>query len=343
MRTKNIIMLMVSLIVVGGTMSFNLKKNKYALVIPKGWPKPYYEIGKTLNNEATFTLGRKLFYEPLLSRNATISCADCHTQYSAFTHVDHAVSHGIYGRKGNRNAPVLVNLAWNTSFMWDGGINNLEVQPLAPITHASEMDNTLDNIISTLDTLPKYKLKFYRVFGDSNITGQRILRSLAVFTAQFQSYNSKYDKYVRHEKGGEFTAQEINGLTLFRKHCISCHKEPLFTDFSFRNIGIPVDTEINDFGRIRITGKTEDSLLFKVPTLRNIEVSFPYMHDGRFKSLRQVLNHYTGRITKTVTLDKELQYPMAITENEKTDIIAFLLTLTDRDFLFNPRYKNQQD
>ncbi|NDC42504.1 MAG: cytochrome-c peroxidase, partial [Chitinophagia bacterium] len=283
-----------------------------------------------------------LFYEPKLSRDGTISCASCHTQYSGFTHIDHAVSHGINGLKGNRNAPALYNLAWSPYFMWDGGVNHLEVQPLAPITNPTEMDNTLAQIVLILDSLPGYRHLFANAFGDTAITGQRILKALAQFVVTFQSYQSKYDHVMKHEQGYEFSQQENNGLQLFRKHCASCHREPLFTDYSFRNIGLAVDTELKDWGRMKISGLSTDSLKFRVPSLRNIEVSFPYMHDGRFKTIRQVLNHYTHQLPPSPTLDPLVAQPLPLTENDKTDIIAFLLTLTDQAFLHDTalRYPN---
>jgi cytochrome c peroxidase len=152
------------------------------------------------------------------------------------------------------------------------------------------------------------------------------------------SYNSKYDKYMRHEPGGAFSDQELNGLALFRKHCAGCHTEPLFTNGAFANNGLPTDTALLDFGRMRITGNPADSLLFKVPTLRNIQFTYPYMHDGRFKKLSEVLKHYTEGIQQSPTLDKRLQTPVVLSPNEKIDVVAFLLTLTDREFLFDQRF-----
>jgi cytochrome c peroxidase len=324
------------------TTGFGKKEKPLKLVRPEGWPKPAYNYSNNKLTDAGFTLGRKLFYEPLLSRDGTISCAHCHTQWNAFTHVDHGLSHGIGGLKGKRNSLTLFNLAWNKSFMWDGGINNLEVQPLGPISNPVEMDNTLENVVRTLDTAQGYKLRFFLAFGDSAITGQRVLKALAQFTGQFQSYNSRYDKYMRHEAGGELSEQELSGLAVFRKQCATCHPEPLFTDYSFRNIGLPVDTELNDYGRLSITHDPADSLKFKVPTLRNVMMSYPYLHDGRFKTIRQVLDHYTNGVVQSTTLDREFRKPMALTDREKTDLVAFLQTLTDIEFLFDPRFKEQR-
>jgi len=308
-------------------------------VRPYGWPKPHYDFSKNKQTEAGVTLGRALFYDPVLSRDSTISCASCHLQYTGFTHVDHAVSHGIEGRKGTRNAPVLIDLAWNTAFHWDGGVNNLEVQAINPIEHPAEMDNSLANAVARLNRSPRYKEAFAAAFGKGEITSQRMLKALAQFTVSLVSYQAKYDKYTRHEAGGEMTPQEINGLRLFRAHCAACHQEPLFTNNAFANNGLPIDADYNDLGRYHITLNPADSSVFKVPTLRNIEHTYPYMHDGRFKKLKEVLNHYAGGgIHPSTTLAPALRTPMLLSPEEKKDVIAFLLTLTDKEFLYNKRF-----
>src|SRR6202008_2140485 len=147
------------------------------LVIPEGWPKPVYDFKKNPVTLEGFKLGKKLFFDPMLSRDSTVSCSSCHLQYTNYTHVDHALSHGIKGLKGTRNTLSIMNVAWSSAFMWDGGVNNIEVQPLAPITSPVEMDNTLENIVSRLKQSPSYRKKFKTVFGDSTeITGQRVLK-----------------------------------------------------------------------------------------------------------------------------------------------------------------------
>lgn len=309
-------------------------------VVPPGWPQPHYDLSKNKLTEAGFKLGRRLFFDPVLSRDSSTSCASCHTQFSGFTHVDHSLSHGINGLKGTRNSLTLFNLAWGTSFMWDGGVNNMEVQPLNPITNPVEMDNTLENIVIKLNSSALYKPLFYAAFGDSMVTGQHVLKALAQFTVMLESFNSKYDKYVRHEAGGEMSKEELKGLKIFRKHCASCHTEPLFTNNAFENNGLPVDTELNDYGRIRITHDPNDSLKFKVPSLRNIANSYPYMHDGRFGSLEQVLQHYTQGIVSSPTLARQLRKKIRLSDGDKTDLIAFLKTLSDKQFLFDMRFRN---
>ena len=307
-------------------------------VVPAGWPKPVYDLSKNPVTPAGFQLGRRLFYDPILSRDTTISCASCHLQATGFTHVDHQLSHGIYGRVGTRNSPVILNMAWSKTFMWDGGVNHLDMQPLSPITSPDEMDETMENVVRKLNGTAKYRGMFYAAFGDSVVTGQKTLLALSQFVLMLNSYNAKYDKYIRKEPGGEFTEQELRGLVIFRKHCASCHTEPLFTNQEFANNGLPVDTTLMDAGRMKITGNPADSLKFKVPTLRNIQFTYPYMHDGRFKKLPEVLKHYTMGIQKSKTLDTRLQTPIEMTHEEKIDLVAFLLTLTDRDFLFDQRF-----
>lgn len=303
---------------------------------PKNWPKPVYDFSKNPLTKNKINLGRVLFYDPILSKNNTISCASCHSPYSAFTHTDHALSHGIDDNIGNRNSPVLINLAWQNTFMHDGAINHLDVQALAPISNPLEMNENISNIVLKLQASNLYKKLFYKAFKDSLITGEHTLKALSQFMLTLVSSNSKYDSVMR--KQSTFTIQEKNGYELFKKHCASCHTEPLFTNNQFENNGLAIDTTLNDVGRYGITKNNYDSLKFKVPTLRNIEFSYPYMHDGRFKKLSQVLNHYTNDIVNSKTLAKELQNLIILTSNEKVDIVAFLLTLSDKSFLFNSQY-----
>ncbi len=319
-------------------LSFSTDTGDPVFVTPKGWPKPHYDFKKNPISNAGFQLGRRLFYDPILSRDSSISCASCHLQATGFTHVDHKLSHGIEGRIGTRNSPALMNLAWSRSFMWDGGVNHLDMQPLSPISSPEEMNETLENVLRKLNATPKYRNLYHLAFGDSVATGQRTLQALSQFALMLNSYNAKYDKYIRQEAGGEFTEQEKNGLALFRKNCASCHPEPLFSSGEFANNGLPVDTVLMDIGRMKITQNPADSLKFKVPTLRNIQFTFPYMHDGRFKKLYEVLNHYTDGMQQGKTLDARLKKPIVLSPNEKTDLVAFLLTLTDREFLFDPRF-----
>lgn len=305
-----------------------------ALDVPEGWPKPVYN--KPITSEG-FELGKTLFYDPNLSRDGTISCANCHLSFTGFTHVDHKVSHGIEGRIGTRNSPVLINLAWNSTFHWDGGVNHLEMQMINPIQHPKEMDNTLENVIAYLSASKSYRGQFFDAFGDSIPTAPNMLRAFGQFTASLVSSNSKFDQVQRKEE--QFTSQEKNGLRLFKKHCNGCHTAPLFNSNQYASNGLPVDSMFNDVGRYAITQNGEDSLQFRIPTLRNIEFTQPYMHDGRFQTLREVLDHYTTLDPKAPYLSKGLKKPLKLSEYDKKDLIAFLKTLTDKAFLYDPKFR----
>lgn len=314
-----------------------LTKDDVKFYVPAGFPQPVYTFE---NNEVTqdgFKLGRRLFYEPMFSVDNSISCGSCHQQQVAFAHSSHQFSHGVFGQFGTRNAPGLWNLAWNQSFMWDGGINHIESQPLGPITNPVEMDETMSNVIARLNSVPSYHQDFQKAFGDDSITSQRICRALAQFMGIMISDNSKYDQYLRGETN--FSASEENGLALFRTKCASCHTEPLFTDRQYHNNGLAVDNTINDAGRMHITGNPQDSLKFKTPSLRNVALTGPYMHDGRFYSLQECVDHYSSGIVQSSTLDPLLSSGIPLTASEKTDLIAFLATLTDFKFISDPKFK----
>ncbi|MGX7666461.1 cytochrome-c peroxidase [Flavobacterium pedocola] len=306
------------------------------LDIPKGWPKPTYDFKKNPLTEEGFQLGRKLFYEPMLSRDNTISCSSCHLQATGFTHVDHDLSHGIEGKIGTRNSLTLMNLAWSKNFMWDGSINHLEVQPLGPIESPVEMDEKLANIVVKLQNNEQYVSLFEKAFGTRKITGQLTLKALSQFLVMLKTSNSKYDKVIRKEE--KFTESEQKGYDLFKNHCASCHTEPLFTNNKFENNGLAMDEYLKDAGRMKITQNPKDSLRFKVPTLRNIQFTFPYMHDGRFKTLTEVVKHYNTGIVKSKTLSKQLIRNKNLSDNDRTDLVAFLKTLSDKEFLFDTRF-----
>lgn len=304
--------------------------------VPKGFPKPVYDFKNNPLTEEGFQLGRKLFYDPILSKDNTVSCASCHLQQTGFTHVDHDLSHGIDGKIGTRNSLTLQNLAWSKSFMWDGGVNHLDVQAIAPITSEVEMNETLENVVTKLNNNKEYQELFYKTFGSKKITGQLTLKAISQFVVSLTTSNSKYDKVIRKEE--KFTEMEQKGYNLFKQNCASCHKEPLFSSNDFKNNGLQIDITLNDFGRMKITQNPKDSLLFKVPTLRNIEFTFPYMHDGRFKTLNEVIKHYNSGIQKSKTLSKELLIPLNLSDNQRIELVSFLKTLTDNEFLFNPKY-----
>ena len=297
--------------------------------IPSGWPTPPTDIYK--NNPLTeegFQLGRKLFYDGRLSKDGNFPCASCHQQFAAFATYDHQFSHGFNNSFTFRNAPPLFNLAWMKEMHWDGGINHIEVQPLAPITEITEMAENIENVLKKLSIDTAYRRMFSAAFGDTAINSQRMLKALSQFMGSIQSFNSKYDQVKRSE--ASFTLAEQNGYNIFKDKCNSCHTEPLFTDNSFRNNGLSLDPVLKDIGRMRVTGKPSDSLLFKVPTLRNINYTGPFMHDGRIFSLLQTVSHYqTGIDITQPTLDPLLKNRLSITNQEKVDLVEFLQTLTD--------------
>jgi cytochrome c peroxidase len=307
-----------------------------AVVKSNEWPNKIYQVKDTSHLEDLTLLGKILFYDPILSLDSSTSCSSCHSPYNAFAHTDHALSHGIDNKIGFRNAPALFNMAYQPYFMWDGAINHLDMQSLAPITNPDEMHESIAHIVEKLNTQIFYRTLFYQAFNDSAISGTKTLKAIAAFLASIESKNAKYDLVMNGQY--VFTDQEKNGFQLFSNHCTSCHTPPLFTNYSFENNGLIPDTALNDGGRIRQTRQKIDSLKFKVPTLRNIEYTFPYMHDGRYKSLTEVMNHYSNSTNKNTFLNPKLKSVYKLSSNEKVDIIAFLLSLSDKQFLFDKRY-----
>ncbi len=294
---------------------------------PAHFPEPIMRLKHTKLNAKRAELGRILFYDPILSANNSISCASCHTSYNAFAHTDHRLSHGIHDSIGTRNAPALMNLAWQHSFMWDGAIQRLDAQALAPIESPVEMGSKLSEVLKKLQDSGYYPQLFYKAYKDSIVSTRHLLDALMQFQLRLISANAKYDSVQRSE--AVFTEQEKKGYLLFKKNCNVCHTEPLFSNFSFQRNGLPLDHHLKDFGRFLTTAQPTDSLLFKVPSLRNLSYSYPYMHDGRFKTLYQVLGHYTKA---------NLPNPILLTSEEKVNLIAFLLTLNDKHFIFDRNF-----
>ncbi len=310
-------------------------------VYPKSWPKPVYDFKRNPLTEEGFELGRNLFYDPILSGDSSISCASCHLSFTGFTHVDHAVSHGIEGRIGRRNTLALVNVAWNKSFHWDGGVLNLDQQAINPISHPDEMGSNLNTSLKKLSKSTRYRKLFYKAFGDSVPNTTNLLKGLAQFTVSLVSSNSRYDLFMVGDTAAHFTDQEKNGLSIFRENCISCHPEPLFTNYTFANTGLKPDSLNPDSGRFEITRKPEDIFKFRVPSLRNVAVTFPYMHDGRFRKLKEVINHYATKNCQ-ITNSKDLvqQDELIFDDHQKKDILAFLQTLTDTKFIRENKFQH---
>lgn len=310
----------------------------FEFAIPQGWPTPFYNYSNNPLSKQGFELGRKLFYDARLSKDNTVSCGSCHQQFSAFAQIDHPVSHGVNDLVGNRNSPPLFNLNWHTSFFWDGGVNHIENQPIAPIQNPVEMDETMANVVTKLQADATYRSMFKAAFGDESVTSQRIAKAFAQFMGMMVSSNAKYDKYKRGESGGAFTQQELDGYDVYKQNCAACHTEPLFTDFSYRNNGLP-QTSVNDSGRAHITLSIADLYKFKVPSLRNLKYTWPYMHDGRFNNIDQVLSHYASGILQSPTLDARLATGIQLTDKQKEDLKAFLNTLNDEVFVANTMFQ----
>lgn len=302
--------------------------------IPIGFPQPHYNFEGNEVTKERFELGRKLFYDPILSRTNTISCGSCHQQFSAFSQIDHPVSHGVDDLLGTRNSPVLFNLAWHKEFMWDGGVNHIEVQPFAPIENPVEMDETLLGVIQKLNASNEYKKMFKVAYNVDSASTKYMALAISQFMAMLVSANSKYDKFIRNEE--TFTAEENEGYQIFQQKCATCHKPPLFTDLSYRNNGL--DNTFLDEGRKMITQNESDLGKFKVPTLRNVALSYPYMHDGRLNTLDQVFEHYDSGVKQSSTLDPILQNGITLSANDKAKLKIFLNTLTDNTFTKDRRF-----
>jgi cytochrome c peroxidase len=305
-------------------------EDAYSLYIPEGFTKPDIREDNPIT-EAKVNLGKRLFFDPILSRDTTISCGSCHHPNRAFSD-QNAVSPGVDGKLGNRNAPTLSNLAWYPYFFAEGGNPNLESQILGPLEDPNEMDFSIVKAIDRLNAQESYVKQFQEVFG-ANPSAYTISRAIASYERSLVSGNSPFDKYYFQGDKKALNEQQKLGLELFmssKLNCSSCHSGFLLTDFSFQNIGLY--DEYDDPGRERLTLKKEDNGKFKVPTLRNIEVTGPYMHDGSIQTLDEVIEHYMGGGFDHPNKDSRIQ-PFLITQDEKLALIAFLKSLTDSEFL----------
>lgn len=313
------------------------------------WVKPvnFPELAYTFNNNvlktSRFELGKKLFHDPRLSEDNTISCASCHVKELAFSDAGKRFSVGIDGLVGKRNAPAIQNMAFNDEYFYDGASNNLEMVPIVPIHNEIEMRGDLPKILDKLRLDIEYQQMFKKAYNDEKMTSTSMLKALAQYMTLLVSSNSKYDKYVRKEAGGYLSDIEQKGLALFRQNCSSCHSTDLFTDNSFRNNGVAVNLVRNDKGREEVSGDPEDRYKFKVSTVRNITLTAPYMHDGSIATLEEVLDFYSSGVQDSPTLDPLLRQKngkvgIPMTTEEKKAILAFLHTLTDYEFINNPKY-----
>lgn len=310
------------------------------LQFPSYFPEMTFDQSENPITKNGVELGRKLFYEGKLSRNNTISCGFCHIQEHAFTHHGHTVSHGIDDRTGIRNAPAIQNMAFLKRYMWDGVIHNLNQQPIIPISDANEMDSSMREVVAKLSKEDIYNKLFKQAYGDESITGERVLKALSQFMATLISADSKYDRFKQGKEN--LSSEESQGMALFQQKCASCHSGELFTDESFRNTGMYYNTQFKDAGRHRVTLDQNDWMKFRVPSLRNVEYTAPYMHDGRFYTLEAVLNFYSDNVEDHPNLDPQLKQNnhigIAMNAQEKQFTIAFLKTLSDKNFISNPKF-----
>ncbi len=295
-----------------------------------------------LNNIPTadgITLGRHLFYDVNLSANRTISCGSCHAQVHGFADHNLPLSFGIHNRKGVRNSPPIINLAWSSTFMWDGGIRHLDVMPIAPFTDTNEMGMTLPLVIERIKENPKYSALYSKAFPEKEINEETTLLALSQFMLSIVSNNSKYDRVKKGK--AQFTNSEKTGYELFKTHCGNCHTEPLFTNGNYEYNGIIATG--NDKGRFRISQLQNDAYRFKVPTLRNLEFTYPYMHNGSIRTLEEVLNKYieSSQVQSNIEYSGKM-HPISLTSSDRASLILFLKTLTDTDFISNPKYSEIQ-
>lgn len=305
---------------------------------PDHFPEPTYTFDNNPVSLEGFELGKLIFNDPILSRDSSISCASCHDQIVAFADPQHRLSIGIESRVGQRNAPPIFNLAYMNDFFWDGGVAHMDFIPLNPIANPVEMDQDIEVVIEKMNQDARYRRMFKAAFGTEAITTPRMLHAMSQFMVMMVSSESKYDDYLLGKTA--LKASELAGLEVFESKCQTCHAGVLFTDQSFRSNGL--DQEVTDEGRGAITGLAEDMGTFKIPSLRNVSLTAPYMHDGRFESLEEVLEHYAAGVRSSPNLDPLLiendRLGIALTDQEKANILAFLETLTDYDFVSNPLF-----
>ena len=339
----------------GGLGDAKSVERRYERLSREGWPKPVLVFSSGVNVDAEIALGRVLFYDESLSADGKVSCGSCHTSYTAFAHVDHKLSHGVFDREGRRNAPSLMNLAWQSGFMWDGAIQHLELQSMAPIAAHTEMGMSLQDYLNGIKQNPRYQTLFALAYPNQPISLPLALKAIARFELTFVSDQSRYDSMRRQQIS--FTQQENRGYALFQKFCAACHAEPLFTRPGYEYNGwadglkgidsVGVGVSVLDRGRALVTGLVADAYHMKIPTLRNVEVSYPYMHNGGFQTLYQVVKNYSGKrlvvrgdgggsgISGDSGEGHRKVVEISLDANERVDLVAFLMTLTDRKFLYS--------
>jgi len=344
MKKLSILLLIFSLISSLGFVRHEKDKmsfTKYELNLPKGVPPPLIPADNELSQERV-ALGKMLFFDNILSSDKSISCASCHSQQNSFGD-SRTLSLGVNNAIGDRNAMPLINLAWSNSFFWDGGVPTLELQVLKPLTNHTEMNMDIEEAVNRLKKNKTYSKLFMKAYG-SEPDASTMVKAIACFERTLISFDSKYDRW-RRNNGSGFEDSEIRGFYLFvggKTHCTSCHSGINFTNNSFQNNGL---TELYaDEGRFKITNDQNDVGKFKVPTLRNIALTAPYMHDGSLKTLEEIVEHYNsgGKLHPNKSPHVHNNDSPPLTEVEKTDLINFLKTLTDESFVNNSEFKPQE-
>lgn len=330
----------------------------YELEIPSHFPQMIIPEDNPMTVEGV-ALGRKLFYEELLSGDNSMSCAACHAPEAAFSDPEQ-YSTGIDGIQGNRNSMALINLGWAQNFFWDGRALTLEEQILEPIPNPIEMHETWPNAVEKLAQRLEYRNMFYMAFGEEEIDSLKVSKAIAQFLRTMISGSSKYDVMYKYENNislspsdqqilNTVTPDEWAGYDLFKSlngaDCLHCHKGTMMRIDGFSNNGL--DATFTDLGRAEVTGNAFDEGKFKVPTLRNIAYSAPYMHDGRFATLDEVIDHYSFGIQQSTTLDPLIEFAsqggVQLDPLEKSLLKKFLLTLSDEAFINNPDFKDPDE
>ncbi|MBL4709115.1 MAG: cytochrome-c peroxidase [Flavobacteriales bacterium] len=300
------------------------------LNIPEGFPEMLFPKGNELTAER-WELGKRLFYDKALSIDKSISCGSCHKPALAFAD-DRQFSDGAFNRPGTRNAPSLANVGYQPYLLREGSVSTLEMQVLVPIQEHNEFNHNIVDIAKELQKDSTYvimSLQAYNRVPDAFV----ITRAISNFQRTILSGNSNYDKYINQGVRSALNTTERRGMTLFfssQTNCSSCHGGFNFSNYSFENNGL--DSVYTDNGRLRFTNDSADEALFKVPSLRNVGLTAPYMHDGRFSSLKEVVNHYNSG-GKNHRNKSALIQALSLTDNEKSELVAFLYSLTDYEFV----------
>ncbi len=325
----------------------NFQPTPYELKIPANLQKPLFIPEHNPLTEEGINLGKRLFYDPVLSAKNQISCASCHIPVLSFSDGKALSTAGVSGRMLSRHVPQLANVAWNESLFWDGGAKNLESMVFGPLGHPDEMGENLNNLTQELQENDSYPPLFKQAFGTDSVQSALVAQALAQYMRTLISADSRFDRFVRQEIGGALSTQELKGMRLVKEKCSQCHtfdsgKADFFTDFSYHNNGLDaVFTEQEErimMGRFRISFDSTQIGAYKTPSLRNVARTAPYMHDGRFQTLGEVLEHYRSTMQASSYVDtvfqlnnQQLGIPMS--DDEKEAIIAFLQSLTDQSFL----------